>query len=102
MTTVEEIKLALRRMSSDDHRELLSWLEQLTDYRHSGVREPRPAYGPYDGAFFTLEEFLELTEADPHRYEFVNGIIRAMAGTSVSHGRIQGELFGIVRQHLRG
>ena len=102
MTTVEDIKHALGRLSSDDHQEVLSWLEQLVDSRHSGVREPQLAYPADDPPCMTLDEFLESTENDPLRYEFVNGVVRAMTGTSVAHGSIVGELFAIIHHHLRG
>ena len=42
--------------------------------------------------FMTLGEFLEFAVHSPLRYEYVNGVIRAMTGPGLAHGRISREL----------
>ena len=103
MTTLDEIKHALKRLSADDRKAIAAWLEKLTDGRYVsfGVEEPQPAYAPLNPSFMTLEEFLEFAEHGPLRYEYVNGVAHAMTGPSLAHGRISRELLVAVDSHLR-
>jgi Uma2 family endonuclease len=104
MTTLEEIKHALKQFNTDDRHAIASWLDKLIDGRYVsfGVEEPQPAYAALNPAFMTLDEFLEFAEHSPLRYEYVNGVIHAMTGPSIAHCRIAGELLVAVRSHLRG
>jgi Uma2 family endonuclease len=104
MTTLDEIKHALKRLDADDREAIAAWLGKLTDGRYVsfGVEEPQPAYAPPNSSFMTLEEFLEFAEYSPLRYEYVNGIIHAMTGPSLAHGRISRKLLVAVDSHLRG
>ena len=104
MTTLDEIKHALKRLGADDRGAIAAWLGKLTDGRYVsfGVEEPQPAYAPLNPFFMTLEEFLEFAEYSPLRYEYVNGIIHAMTGPSLAHGRISRKLLVTVDSHLRG
>jgi Uma2 family endonuclease len=104
MTTLEEIKHALERLHLDERHEIASWLDRLADSRHlsTGVEEPKPAYALPIPSYMTLDEFREFAERSPLRYEYVNGVVHAMAGPSVAHCRIAGRLFVAVEAHLRG
>jgi len=50
----------------------------------------------------TASEYLEGERSSEVRHEFVDGRIYAMAGASLKHNEICGDLYGIVRNHLRG
>jgi Uma2 family endonuclease len=104
MITLDEIKHALKRLDANDREEIAAWLGKLTDGRYVsfGVEEPQPAYAPLNTYFMTFEEFLEFAEHSPLRYEYVNGVIHAMTGASLAHGRISRELLVAVDSHLRG
>ncbi len=103
MTTLDEIKHALKQLNTADRHAIASWLDKLTDPRYvsSGVEEPQPAYAPLNPSFMTLEEFLEFADNSPLRYEYVNGVIHAMTAPAIAHSRIAGELFIAVKAHLR-
>jgi Uma2 family endonuclease len=104
MTTLDEIKHALRQLSTDDRHAIASWLDKLIDSRYVsfGVEEPQPAYAPLNPAFMTLDEYLEFDEHSALRYEYVNGAVHAMVGPSIAHVRISRELLIAVTSHLRG
>ena len=104
MTTLDEIKHALKQLETDDRHTIAAWLDELIDGRHVsfGVEEPQPAYAPLNSSFMTLEEFLEFAQNSPLRYEYVNGVIHAMTAPAIAHSRIAGELFVAVKAHLRG
>lgn len=50
----------------------------------------------------TWDEYQKLDSASPLRLEYVNGQIYAMAGSSDSHNRISGNVFGELHQTLKG
>jgi Uma2 family endonuclease len=104
MPTLDQIKHALKSLDAEDREAIAAWLWKLTDGRYIsfGVEEPQPAYAPLNPSFMTLEEFLEFAEHSPLRYEYVNGLIHAMTGPSLAHGRISRELLVAVNSHLRG
>jgi Uma2 family endonuclease len=103
MTTLDEIKHALKQLHTDDRHAIASWLDKLIDSRYVtfGVEEPQPAYAPLNPSYMTVEEFLEFAESSPLRYEYVNGVIHAMTAPAIAHSRIAGELFVAVKAHLR-
>jgi Uma2 family endonuclease len=104
MTTLEEIKRAVKQLNTEDRHAIAAWLDELFDSRYVsiGVEEPQPAYAPLNPSYMTLDEFLEFAEHSPLRYEYVNGVIHAMTGPSIAHCRIAGELVAAVGSHLRG
>ena len=51
---------------------------------------------------FSPEEYLATEEDSDIRHEFLNGEVYAMAGTTVDHNRIAGNIFGALHSHLRG
>lgn len=59
---------------------------------------PQPA--PHLAIDFTT--YLAWEQQQPSRHEFVNGEIFAMAGASDQHNEIAGNLYTLLRQHLRG
>jgi Uma2 family endonuclease len=103
MTTLDEIKHALKQLNADDRHAIASWLDELIDGRYGsfGVEEPQPAYAPLNPSFMTLDEYLEFDEHSALRYEYVNGTVHAMVGPSIAHVRISRELLIAVTSHLR-
>ncbi len=52
--------------------------------------------------YFTPEEYLILEEKNTLKHEYINGEIYAMAGASDRHVTIAGNLYMLLRNHLRG
>ena len=52
--------------------------------------------------FYTLEEYFALERAGHARYEYWDGEIVCMSGGSEQHGRIGGNVYFTLRQHLMG
>lgn len=50
----------------------------------------------------TAEEYLNLEQDAEIRHEYVAGQIYAMAGASEAHNLIAGNIFALLRPHLRG
>ena len=50
----------------------------------------------------TVEEYLAGEPGSEVRHEYLGGIVYAMAGASVEHNVISGNLFAALRSHLRG
>ncbi|WP_019505272.1 Uma2 family endonuclease [Pleurocapsa sp. PCC 7319] len=50
----------------------------------------------------TIEEYLNLEQDAEIRHEYVAGQIYAMAGASEAHNLIVGNIFALLRPHLRG
>lgn len=55
-----------------------------------------------DGMGMTTEEYLQTEPDSEFRREFINGYAYAMAGASVNHARITGNVFGEFRNRLKG
>ena len=51
---------------------------------------------------FSPAEYLAWEERQELRYEYVKGEVYAMTGGSVNHGRIGGNFYYLLRNHLRG
>ena len=51
---------------------------------------------------YTLEEYLELDKNSEEKYEYFDGEVFAMAGGSLSHNRVAGNLFYGLRSRLEG
>jgi Uma2 family endonuclease len=103
MTTVEEIKRAIERLNLDDWFDVQDCTNKLIESRTltTGVKEPQAAYEP-NPPWMTFEEYLEFVDHSPLRYEYVNGVVRAMSPASVTHARLGARLFTTVEAHLRG
>lgn len=52
--------------------------------------------------YFTPEEYLQMEEKSDTKHEYINGYAYAMAGASDSHVTIAGNLFALLRNHVRG
>ncbi|MEA5582206.1 Uma2 family endonuclease [Nodularia harveyana UHCC-0300] len=52
--------------------------------------------------YVTPEEYLELEEQSDIKHEYIDGYIYAMAGALDSHVTIAGNLFALLRNHVRG
>jgi Uma2 family endonuclease len=52
--------------------------------------------------FLTVEEYFQFEQDSEIRHEYVAGQIYAMAGASEAHNLIVGNIFALLRPHLRG
>jgi Uma2 family endonuclease len=52
--------------------------------------------------YLTPEEYLQMEEKSDIKHEYIDGEIYAMAGASDPHVTIAGNLFALVRSHVRG
>lgn len=52
--------------------------------------------------FITPEEYLQMEEKSLIKHEYIDGEIYAMAGASDAHVTIAGNLFALLRSHVRG
>lgn len=52
--------------------------------------------------FISPEEYLELENKSTSKHEYRNGEVYAMAGASNNHVLIAGNLYAIIRNHIRG
>ena len=50
----------------------------------------------------TVDEYLQGELVSDTKHEFVDGQVYAMAGASINHERISGNIFGELRNHLKG
>ncbi|MEY2984532.1 MAG: hypothetical protein RLZZ568_1149 [Cyanobacteriota bacterium] len=50
----------------------------------------------------SVEEYLALEETSPVKHEYIDGQVFAMAGTTDRHNVIAGNLYALIRGHLRG
>jgi Uma2 family endonuclease len=53
-------------------------------------------------SYISPEEYLRLERQAEHRSEYVNGEIFAMTGASLKHNLVSGNIFGELRQQLKG
>ncbi|MEL7244520.1 MAG: Uma2 family endonuclease [Cyanobacteria bacterium J06573_2] len=52
--------------------------------------------------FLTVEEYFNLEQTSEIRHEYVDGEVFAMAGASEEHNFITGNIYNLLRSHLRG
>lgn len=52
--------------------------------------------------YLTREEYLQMEEKSDIKHEYIDGEIYAMAGASDPHVTVAGNLFALVRSHVRG
>lgn len=106
MSTMTELKQALRSLSAAELGSIADWLEGMVEesrYRDLHVREAQPEYvSDEEPLFMTWDEYLAFEEQSPYRHEYVNGTVYAMGGGSLAHNRIAQELVVAFRSHLRG
>jgi Uma2 family endonuclease len=53
-------------------------------------------------SYLTVEEYLKSEESREFRHEYLGGQIFAMTGASVEHNLIAGNIYTLLRSHLRG
>ncbi len=53
-------------------------------------------------SFLSPAEYLKYEQDSPIKHEYIDGEIYAMAGTTDTHNIIAGNLFSLIRNHLRG
>jgi Uma2 family endonuclease len=106
MSTITELKQALRSLSAAELESIADWLEgQVEDsrYRAFHVREAQPEYlSEEDPLFMTWDEYLAFEDQTPYRHEYVNGTVYAMSGASLAHNRIAQKLVSAFGAHLEG
>jgi len=105
VSTVSELKQALRSVSAADLEIIADWLEVQVEesrYRTHHVREAQPEYTAEEPLLMTWEEYLTFEEQSPYRHEYVNGAVYAMSGASLAHNRIGQTLVMAFRTHLQG
>lgn len=51
---------------------------------------------------YTLEEYMALEKVSERRYEYRDGEIVCMSGGTLNHYRIEANLFGLLRENLKG
>lgn len=106
MSTITELKQALRNLSAAELESIADWLDwevEQSRYRAFHVREAQPDYlSEEEPLFMTWEEYLAFEEQSPSRHEYVNGTVYAMSGASLAHNRIAQQLVVAFRSHLRG
>jgi Uma2 family endonuclease len=52
--------------------------------------------------FLAPKEYLQREEKEPIKHEYIDGQVYAMAGTTDTHNLVAGNLYTIIRNHLRG
>ena len=52
--------------------------------------------------YLTSEEYLQMEEHSPIKHEYIDGQIYAMVGANDAHVTIAGNLFALLRNHIRG
>ena len=52
--------------------------------------------------YISPEEYLALEEKSPVKHEYIDGQIYAMSGTTDPHNTIAGNLFSLLKNHVRG
>jgi Uma2 family endonuclease len=55
-----------------------------------------------DSHLLSPEEYLQQEAQSSIKHEYINGQVYAMAGTTDSHNTIAGNLYSLIRTHLRG
>ena len=106
MSTITELKQALRRLSAAELESIADWLDvevEESRYRTFHVREAQPQYpSEEEPLFMTWEEYLAFEQQSPYRHEYVNGTVYAMSGASLAHNRIAQKLVIAFSAHLKG
>jgi Uma2 family endonuclease len=105
--SMDDIKVAIQRLTVQERRTLESWLiasfSYVTDVLGDHVAEPAVAYGASEERpRLSVEEYLAFEEKSEQRHEYIDGVIYAMCGASQRHELVAGNLFAAIHGHLRG
>ena len=57
---------------------------------------------PPQHPYLTTDQYRIMEEQSPIKHEYIDGQIYAMAGASDPHVTIDGNLFALLRSHIRG
>jgi Uma2 family endonuclease len=98
-TDLEAIKQATRQLSRIEREELAEWILDASGFEPR-VEETQLAYG--GPRKLTVEEYLELEEADGVRYEYVAGQSFAMSSPLLRHEAITTNLLVHFQNQLQG
>lgn len=103
MSTLHEVKQAVRGLSPLEQTELLDWMAVNLDVGLF-VTEPPMAYGAValERDYYSIEEYFELEENSAMAYEYAGGQIYAMADPSQAHEIIVTNLRCTIHSHLSG
>lgn len=103
MSTLHDVKRAVRSLSPGERTELLDWMAVNLNVGLF-VNEPPMTYGAValERDFYTIEEYLELEEGTTMAFEYVAGQMYAMAEPSGSHEIIVENVNSGLVMHLRG
>lgn len=103
MSTLHEVKQAVKSLSPGERTQLLDWMAVNLDVGLF-VTEPPMAYGAValERDFYSIEEYLELEKRSTMAYEYVAGQIYAMAEPSQAHEIIVNNLLLPLHEYLRG
>jgi Uma2 family endonuclease len=96
---IEAIKRTIRQFSLSEREEIADWILNLPIFEPR-VEEPALAYGT--PRKLTVEEYLELEEADGVRYEYVAGQIFAISNPRMRHEMIAANMLAHFHHQLRG
>jgi Uma2 family endonuclease len=55
-----------------------------------------------DYTYISPEDYLEGEKSSPIKHEYIRGLVYAIVGASKAHGIVAGNLFSLLRSHLRG
>lgn len=103
MSTLHQVKQAVRTLSAGERTELLDWMAVNLDVGLF-VTEPPMAYGAVtlERDSYSVVEYLELEENSSMAYEYVAGQVYAMAEPSQTHEIITTNLRMAIHAHLHG
>lgn len=103
MSSLHEVRQAVKALSPADRAQLLDWMAVNLDVGLF-VTEPPMAYGAValERDFYSVAEYLELEEKSSMAYEYIAGRIYAMAEPSQSHEIITTNLRTAIHTHLSG
>ncbi len=104
MSTLEEIKRALKRLSTAEQEDIINWLQELGGTQHSRdrIEEPHSTQAQLPPPYMTIDEYFAFEETSQFRHEYVNGVVHAVEGRSVAHVQISMRLLVAFGLHLRG
>lgn len=103
MSSLHEVRQAVKALSPLDRTQLLDWMAANLDVGLF-VTEPPVAYGAValERDSYSIEEYLELERASTMAFEYVAGQVYAMAEPSQSHEIIVNNLLLPLHEHLGG
>jgi Uma2 family endonuclease len=107
MNSFEEIRRALGRLSISERRSVIDWMEEYNASILSAgkIEDAAPAHRPVSmpvsipvstSDYMTLEEFFEFEDQGSVLHEYINGVIRPLGDSTVSHGELMGNVMSAI------